>query len=186
MTLYFDLKLSEESGLDVLPGDPACLATDGGRHGHRVSSVETAVEAMRRGAFDYLPKPCTPDQVRQVLAHIERTRKLERRVSELESRLVDFGPEADLSTQCAGMRKALDIAFKAADSDATVLLLGESGTGKSMLARAMHQRSHRSTGAFVTVSCPSLSRELLESDLFATSKARSRARTPIQKESYRG
>ena len=64
------------------------------------------------------------------------------------------------------MRKALDVAFKAADSDATVLLLGESGTGKSMLARAMHQRSRRSTGAFVTVSCPSLSRELLESDLF--------------------
>ena len=87
-------------------------------------------------------------------------------MSELESRLVDFGPEADLSTQCAGMRKALDIAFKAADSDATVLLLGESGTGKSMLARAMHQRSRRRIGAFVTVSCPSLSRDLLESDLF--------------------
>jgi NtrC-family two-component system response regulator AlgB len=64
------------------------------------------------------------------------------------------------------MRKALDISFKAADSDATVLLLGESGTGKSMLARAMHQRSRRSAGAFVTVSCPSLSGELLESDLF--------------------
>ena len=164
--VLLDLKLSEESGLDVLqeilrvsPRTAVVMVT-------AYASVETAVEAMRRGAFDYLPKPCTPDQVRQVLAHIERTQKLERRVSELESRLVDFGPEADLSTQCAGMRKALDIAFKAADSDATVLLLGESGTGKSMLARAMHQRSRRSIGAFVTVSCPSLSRELLESDLF--------------------
>ena len=164
--VLLDLKLSEESGLDVLqeilrvsPRTAVVMVT-------AYASVETAVEAMRRGAFDYLPKPCTPDQIRHVLAHIERTRKLERRVSELESRLVDYGPEADLSTQCAGMRKALDIAFKAADSEATVLLLGESGTGKSMLARAMHQRSRRSVGAFVTVSCPSLSRELLESDLF--------------------
>jgi NtrC-family two-component system response regulator AlgB len=164
--VLLDLKLSEESGLDVLqealrvsPRTAVVMVT-------AYASVETAVEAMRRGAFDYLPKPCTPDQIRQVLAHIERTKKLERRVSELESRLADYGPEADLDTQSAGMRKALDIAFKAAGSDATVLLLGESGTGKSMLARAMHQRSRRSTGAFVTVSCPSLSRELLESDLF--------------------
>jgi NtrC-family two-component system response regulator AlgB len=64
------------------------------------------------------------------------------------------------------MQKTLDIAFKAAGSDATVLLLGESGTGKSLLARALHQRSPRVAGAFVTVSCPSLSRELLESELF--------------------
>src|SRR3984885_6230819 len=64
------------------------------------------------------------------------------------------------------MTKELELGLKAADSEATVLLLGESGTGKSVLARAMHQRSPRRGGAFVTVSCPSLSRELLESDLF--------------------
>ena len=164
--VFLDLKLSEESGLDVLQEILRVSARTAVVMVTAYASIETAVEAMRRGAFDYLPKPCTPDQIRQVLTHIERTRKLERRVSELESRLVDFGPEADLSTECPAMRKALDIAFKAADSEATVLLLGESGTGKSMLARAMHQRSRRSTGAFVTVSCPSLSRELLESDLF--------------------
>jgi NtrC-family two-component system response regulator AlgB len=130
------------------------------------ASVETAVEAMRRGAFDYLPKPCTPDQVRQVLAHIERTRKLERRVAELESQLVTDGPEVDLTTESETMKRTLDVAFKAAASDATVLLLGDSGTGKTTLARAMHQRSLRHAGVFVTVSCPSLSRELLESELF--------------------
>ena len=92
--VLLDLKLSEESGLDVLqeilrvsPRTAVVMVT-------AYTSVETAVEAMRRGAFDYLPKPCPPDQVQQVLAHIERTRKLERRVSELESRLIDFGPEA--------------------------------------------------------------------------------------------
>ena len=64
------------------------------------------------------------------------------------------------------MQKTLEIAFRAAESEASILLLGESGTGKSVLARAMHRRSPRRAGAFVTVSCPSLSRELLESDLF--------------------
>ena len=178
--VLLDLKLSEESGLDVLqeilrvsPRTAVVMVT-------AYASVETAVEAMRRGAFDYLPKPCTPDQVRQVLAHIERTKKLERRVAELESRLVASGPEIDISTECAGMRKALDIAFKAAESDATVLLLGESGTGKSVLAREMHRRSRRREGAFVTVSCPSLSRELLESELFGHVKGHSPARTPIR------
>ena len=164
--VLLDLKLSEESGLDVLqeilrvsPRTAVVMVT-------AYASVETAVEAMRRGAFDYLPKPCTPDQVRHVLSNIERTKKLEHRVAELESRLVASGPEIDISTGSPAMRKALDVAFKAAQSEATVLLLGESGTGKSVLAREMHRRSRRPEGAFVTVSCPSLSRELLESELF--------------------
>ncbi|MDR3404599.1 MAG: sigma-54 dependent transcriptional regulator [Chthoniobacter sp.] len=164
--VLLDLRLSQESGLDVLeeilrvaPQIAVVMVT-------AYASVETAVEAMRRGAFDYLPKPCTPEQVRQVLARVEKTRKLERRVAELESRLGTEGPEIDLTSQSGAMQKTLEVAFKAADSEATVLLLGESGTGKSVLARAMHARSPRRAGAFVTVSCPSLSRELLESDLF--------------------
>jgi NtrC-family two-component system response regulator AlgB len=164
--VLLDLKLSSESGLDVLeeilriaPQAAVVMVT-------AYASIETAVEAMRRGAFDYLPKPFTPDQVRQVLARIERTRKLERRVVELESQFGAEGPENDLTSQSPVMQKTLDVAFKAAESEATVLLLGENGTGKSVLARAMHRRSPRRGGAFVTVSCPSLSRELLESDLF--------------------
>ena len=164
--VLLDLKLSSESGLDVLeeilrisPQAAVVMVT-------AYASIETAVEAMRRGAFDYLPKPCTPDQVRQVLARIEQTKKLERRVADLESRLGAEGPEHDLTSQAPAMQKTLEIAFKAAESEATILLLGESGTGKSVLARAMHQRSPRRGGAFVTVSCPSLLRELLESDLF--------------------
>jgi two-component system, NtrC family, response regulator AlgB len=164
--VLLDLRLSQESGLDVLdeilriaPQAAVVLVT-------AYASIETAVEAMRRGAFDYLQKPCTPEQVRQVLARIEQTRKLERRVVELESRLSAEGPELDLTSQSVAMQKTLEIAFKASDSDATILLLGESGTGKSVLARAMHHRSPRRAGAFVTVSCPSLSPDLLESDLF--------------------
>ncbi len=164
--VLLDLRLSQESGLDVLeeilriaPQVAVVIVT-------AYASIETAVEAMRRGAFDYLPKPCTPEQVRQVLARIEKTKKLERRVVELESQLSAEAPEDDLTSRSPAMQKTLEIAFKAAESDATILLLGESGTGKSVLARAMHRRSARRAGAFVTVSCPSLSRELLESDLF--------------------
>jgi two-component system, NtrC family, response regulator AlgB len=163
---FLDLKLSQESGLDVLeevvrvsPQTFVVIIT-------AYASVETAVEAMRRRAFDYLPKPCTPEQIRHVLSKVERTRKLERRVADLESRLVASGPEIDLATESDTMRKVIDLAVKAAQSEATVLLLGETGTGKSVLAREIHRRSRRPDGAFVTVSCPSLSEELLESELF--------------------
>jgi two-component system, NtrC family, response regulator AlgB len=164
--MLLDLKLSQESGLDVLeealrisPRLAVVMVT-------AFASIETAVEAMRRGAFDYLPKPSTPEQVRQVLARIKKTRALEGRVAELESRLNAESPQADLTTRSPAMQKVLDVAFKAAESQATVLLLGESGTGKSVLARVIHQRSARNNGAFVTVSCPSLTRELLASELF--------------------
>src|ERR1700675_3202234 len=131
--VFLDLKLYQENGLDVLeeilrlaPRAAVVVVT-------AFASIETAVEAMRRGAFDYLPKPCTPDQVRQVLGRIEKTRKLERRGVELESRLGADAPESDLTSRSPAMQKALDIAFKAAESEAIVLLLGESGTGKSVL-----------------------------------------------------
>jgi NtrC-family two-component system response regulator AlgB len=164
--ILLDLKLQQDSGLDLLaeiarrdPNASVVIVT-------AYASIETAVEAMRRGAFDFLAKPCTPEQVRQVLEKIERTRRLQNRVLELETRLSAESPEADLESEAPVMEKALTIAVKAAASEATVLLLGESGTGKSMLARAMHERSSRARGPFVTVSCPSLSRELLESELF--------------------
>src|SRR6202795_1642731 len=164
--MLLDLKLSQESGLDVLeeairisPALAVVIMT-------AFASIETAVEAMRRGAFDYLPKPCTPDQVRQLLERIERTKRLENRVVELESQLSAESPEVDLTTESPAMQAVLEMAFKAANSDATVLILGESGTGKSVLAKGMHARSPRKGRAFVTVSCPSLSRELLESELF--------------------
>lgn len=164
--MLLDLKLSEESGLEVLDEAIRISPTLAVVIMTAFASIDTAVEAMRRGAFDYLPKPCTPEQLRQVLVRVQKTRKLERRVAELESRLSADSPEIDLTTHSPVMKRAFDVAFKAAGTDATVLLLGESGTGKSVLARAIHQRSSRNSGAFVTVSCPSLTRELLQSELF--------------------
>jgi NtrC-family two-component system response regulator AlgB len=130
------------------------------------ATIETAVEAMRRGAFDYLPKPFTPDALRVALGRSEKVRRLTARVDELEEQVRAVVPEADLETQEPLQRQALDLAFKAAASDAAVLLRGESGTGKGVVARAVHARSPRSAGPFVTVHCPSLSAELLESELF--------------------
>jgi NtrC-family two-component system response regulator AlgB len=168
--VFLDLKLQQENGLDVLgqilgvaPNAAVVVVT-------AYASVDTAVEAMRRGAFDYLPKPCTPDQVRQVLARIAHMRQLESRVVELESRLSAELPEVELHSDSPLVQRALNVAAKAAASEATVLILGESGTGKSVLARAMHAHSPRAAAAFITVSCPSLSRELLESELFGHTK----------------
>jgi len=164
--VLLDLRLSEESGLELVeeivaisPRIAIILVTV-------FASVETAVEAIKRGAFDYLPKPCTPEQLREVLDKVEQTRKLENRVAELESVSHSNSLDYILNSESPKMQRALDLAFKAAASDATILLLGESGTGKSVLAKTIHRRSPRAIAAFVTIGCPSLSRELLESDLF--------------------
>jgi len=163
---FLDLRLSREQGLDLLPGLlrlapglPVIVVT-------AYATIETAVEAMRRGAFDYLPKPFTPDQIRLVLDRVTRIRRLESHVEELEAQVRSIVPEVDLQTDEPSLRQSLDVAFKAAPSEATILLRGESGTGKGVVARAVHVRSLRATGPFVTVNCPSLSAELLESELF--------------------
>jgi NtrC-family two-component system response regulator AlgB len=163
---FLDLRLGNEDGLEVLrillrvaPGLPVIVVT-------AYATIQTAVEAMRRGALDYLPKPFTPDQLRSVLERLTHTRRLESQVEELEEQVRSIVPEADLQTEEPAMREVLDVAFKAAQSEATILLRGESGTGKGVLARAIHVRSKRSAAPFITVHCPSLSAELLESELF--------------------
>jgi len=164
--VFLDLKLHQENGLDTLGGILRMAPEAAVVIVTAFASIETAVEAMRLGAFDYLPKPCTPEQVRQLLAKVEKTKRLESRVAALESQLSAEAQEIDLSTDSPLMQRVVDVSVNAANSDATVLLLGESGTGKSVLAKAMHVRSPRRSAGFVTVSCPSLSRELLESELF--------------------
>src|SRR5213594_3877168 len=111
---FLDLKLDGESGLEVLPkllkvyprmDIVVCTA---------YASIDTAVEAIRLGAVDYIPKPFTPEQIRQVLAKVVKTRRLRGRVAELEYRLSADSPAADLSTSEPGMQKIIDLAFKAA------------------------------------------------------------------------
>jgi NtrC-family two-component system response regulator AlgB len=161
-----DLRLARDQGLDLLP---ELLHLAPGLHVVVVTAyatIDTAVEAMRRGAFDYLPKPFTPDQLRLALERSAQRRRLLSHVEELEAQVRSVVPEADLQTEEPGMRQALDMALKAAPSEATILLRGESGTGKGVVARTIHAHSRRAAAPFITVHCPSLSAELLESELF--------------------
>jgi NtrC-family two-component system response regulator AlgB len=164
--VFLDVKLGAEDGLDLLEkllkGQPSLnvvLFT-------AYANIATAVEAMRRGAYDFVPKPFTPDQIRGILAKIDKTRVLQTKVRTLESEIASESPPIDLQSGVPATQQAIDVAFKAADTPATMLILGPSGTGKSVLAREIHKRSAQRDGAFVTVNCPSLSRELLESELF--------------------
>jgi NtrC-family two-component system response regulator AlgB len=163
---FLDLRLGNENGLELIPKllaqEPKLAIIVFTAY----SSIDTAVEAMRRGAVDYIAKPFTPEQIRQSLARIENARRLENRVVELESMLSTNESLASFNTEEPLVQKLFETATKAAASHATILLLGESGTGKSVLARALHQNSPRRDNAFVTVACPSLSKELLESELF--------------------
>jgi NtrC-family two-component system response regulator AlgB len=163
---FCDLRLAHESGLDLLP---RLLAE---RPGLEVvvitayATVDTAVEAMRRGARDYLPKPFTPAQIAHLVGRVRERRDLERRVHDLEGRLGEAEPEAVVETASPRMQAALEVLGRAAAHDVSVLLRGENGTGKGVLARLLHSRSPRRERPFVVVNCPTLSEELLASELF--------------------
>ena len=161
-----DLRLGRESGLDLLETLRAVQPRLAGVVITAHASVDSAVEAMRRGALDYLPKPFTPDQVRAVLERVIRYRGLRDRVADLEDRVRAEVPEAELESPDPLVQRTMSQARIVATSEAVVLLRGENGTGKGVLARALHAWSKRSAGPFVTVSCPSLNPQLLESDLF--------------------
>lgn len=163
---FLDVKLGADDGLDVLARLLQASPTLAVVMFTAFANIATAVEAMRRGAFDFIPKPFTPDQIRAVLAKVEKTRSLESKVRQLESQIADEAPAVDLGSAEPAMQRALQIAFRAAETPATVLVLGPSGTGKSVLAREVHKRSAQREAAFVTINCPSLSKELLESELF--------------------
>ena len=167
--ILLDLNLGEESGLDVLPEllkvRPNLAVVMFTAQG----SVQSAVEAMRRGAADFLEKPFQREHFLKVLARIQRFREMGQQIEQLElevkeSRSLHAEPIFDLTTPI--MREVMDVLQRAAPTPASVLILGESGTGKSTAARALVQQSHLADKPFVTVSCPSLSKELLQSELF--------------------
>lgn len=167
---FLDLRLGTESGLDLIP---RLLAESPGLAIVVITAYatfETAVEAIKRGAKDYVPKPFTPAQIRQVVEQLAEQRELAHRVTDLESQLRESVPEADFETASPRMKAALELITRAAKSDASVLLRGENGTGKGVLARALHAQSVRASRPFVMVNCPTLSEDLLASELFGHSR----------------
>jgi NtrC-family two-component system response regulator AlgB len=163
---FLDLRLGSDDGLEVLP---QLLAASPGLSVVVITAfatIETAVEAMRRGAAEYLPKPFAPAQVRAVVERIVERRRTEERLAELQQQVAELAPEIELQTTAPRMLAALETTRRAAAADAPVLLRGENGTGKGVLARLLHASGPRAARPFVTVSCPTLSGELLASELF--------------------
>ena len=160
---FVDLRLGATSGADLIPEllgqSPWTRVVIITAHG----TIDAAVETIRRGAADFLTKPFTPPQIRLVVERVVKVRALEQRLAGMEA-----GVEATVETGSgnAAFRRAVALAKQAAATDATLLIRGESGTGKGVLARAVHGWSPRSTKPFGTVSCPTLSPQLLESELF--------------------
>ncbi len=129
-------------------------------------SVETAVEAMKHGAYDFLTKPVNLDHLEVILERALQSRAMVAKVEELEGRLDDkYGMERILG-HAAEMQQVFDLIRQAAPTQATVLIRGASGTGKELVAQAVHRLSARSRGPFVAVHCAALSPTLLESELF--------------------
>ena len=163
--LFVDLGLPDGSGLslfDDLPGPPApevVLITG-------QASVDSAVEAMKRGAADYLVKPVDLARVRAVLAHVTRTRELQAQIGALRGELRELGRFGALIGAAPSMQRVYDLVQKVAATDATVLVQGETGTGKEVVAQTIHDLGPRRREPFVPVNCSAVSPGLIESELF--------------------
>lgn len=167
---FVDLKLGQEDGLELIPAllsdSPWTKIVVITAH----ASIESAVEAMRRGATDYIAKPFTPDQVKLLTRRMAKIRELENELAALKEDLQRLGARVQLRSRNAGMQRLIETARKSASSEATVLLHGESGTGKSVFARAIHQWSARAAKPMAVVACPAVPPDLLESELFGHAK----------------
>ncbi len=169
--VLLDLWLGSESGLGAIPEILRRQPRTGIIVITAFATFESAVEAMKRGATDYLPKPFSPDQVRHAATRAVEGRRLKRDLAEARARLVEAGSGDDFfETESALYRSFLQQAARAAAADIPVLLRGESGTGKNVMARWLWQRSARADAAFVSVNCPALSTELMNSELFGHKK----------------
>jgi DNA-binding NtrC family response regulator len=134
------------------------------------ASIQTAVEAMRDGAYDYLTKPCNNEEllirVRRALAEQRKSTELERLRQMLET-TYSF---SNIVSRNEGMQKIFKLVKQVADTDVTVLVLGETGTGKELVARSIHFNSQRRERPFITVNCSAMPETLLESELFGHEK----------------
>ncbi|MDP3293300.1 MAG: sigma-54 dependent transcriptional regulator, partial [Nevskia sp.] len=166
---FLDLSLGDSNALELLPAirtaAPWLRVVIVTAH----SSVDTAVQAMRAGATDYLVKPCSPEQLRIAAATHLHARRLDLRLEELERETGRSGT-TELESRSPAMAALLDTVRQVAESEASILVLGESGTGKGVIAKAIHRWSARRAAPFITINSPGLSAELFESELFGHRK----------------
>ncbi|MCP4196782.1 MAG: sigma-54-dependent Fis family transcriptional regulator [Proteobacteria bacterium] len=165
-----DLKMEKVDGMAVLrrakaldPETAVVLITG-------FATLESAVEAMKAGAFHYIAKPFRLDEVRKVVRNALELVQLKRENRELKARLSNGRNEPSIITQDAIMQRLLEMTRQIAPTDTNVLITGESGTGKELLARFIHVHSGRSDRAFQAVNCGALQEELLANELFGHEK----------------
>jgi DNA-binding NtrC family response regulator len=161
-----DLNLPGASGLELLkqvrldyPETTVVVVTAYG-------TIETAVEAMKAGAYDYVTKPVHPDELRALVNRVLERRQLIEEVRALRSSLDQKYGFENIIGRSGALLHVLDSASRVAHTDATVLVLGETGTGKELLAKAIHFNSLRRERPFVVINCGAIPAELLESELF--------------------
>ena len=164
--ILLDLQMPGISGLDVLktlrerqaPGEVVMLTGHG--------SIDTAIEAIRIGAFDYISKPCPLDELEIRIQRALERQALKDRASLLERGLTPPDLGGAFIGESPGFRNVLRLLDRVAQADATVLITGETGTGKEMAAKLVHARSARRARPFITVECAALQESLLQSELF--------------------
>jgi DNA-binding NtrC family response regulator len=161
-----DLNLPDTSGIELLkqvraeyPDTPVVIVTAYG-------TIETAVDAIKLGAYDYITKPIHPDELRSLVSRILEHHHLIEEVRILRTSIFQKYGFENIVGNSGALLQVLDSAATVAHTDVSVLILGETGTGKELLAKAIHVNSPRRGKPFVVISCGSIPKELLESELF--------------------
>jgi DNA-binding NtrC family response regulator len=134
------------------------------------ASVDTAVQALKMGAYDYITKPVDPDELSHMVSNALEHKRARREVVRLRENLQEVSPSTELIGKSPAMKKVVELIEMVAPTEATVLITGESGTGKEVVARAIHAAGPRRFMPMVTIHCGALTETLLESELFGHEK----------------
>jgi DNA-binding NtrC family response regulator len=164
--VLLDLNLPGVQGMDVLSVGPTLQTDTPFIVMTAFGSVDTAVEAMKRGAFDYVSKPFRTEELLLTLRRAHEETELRREVARLRRHVKEEGPGVEMVGRSAAIERVRDLISRVAPSRATVLITGDTGTGKELVARSIHFMSGRAERSFVAVNCSAIPETLLESELF--------------------
>ena len=168
--ILLDINLPGMDGMDVLRLAPARQPDAQVVMMTAFGTVDTAVEAMKQGAFDYINKPFSTDELLLTITRALEEQDLRREVARLRQRARGVGGDIQMVGKSPALERVIDLIARVAPSRATVLITGETGTGKELVARAVHEASDRHNKSFMPINCAAIPENLLESELFGHMK----------------